>query len=52
MNRLFSVIDAFLSELFEERVESYESAYNKFEKEHFQAQEIREIASLLKELDQ
>jgi len=48
---LFYELDKFLSQLVEERVESYESVYNKFEKKYFQAQEIREITSLLKELE-
>jgi len=51
LNNLLSVIDTFLSQLFEERVESYASIYEKKEKEYLQGQEIREVYTLLKELD-
>jgi hypothetical protein len=51
LKNLLSAIDAFLSQLSEERIESYKPTYEKYDREHLEAQEIREVHSLLKELD-
>ena len=51
LKNLLSAIDAFLSQLSEERIESYKPTYEKYDREHLEAQEIREVYSLLKELD-
>ena len=51
MKSLLSSLESLFEQMFDERAESYRRVYERFEKDHHAAQEIRDIHSLLRELD-
>jgi len=52
LRNLFSSLESFLEQIFDERAESYRPFFERYEKDHYAEQEIRDVQSLLRELGQ
>lgn len=52
MRSLLSSLESFIEHMFDDRAEYYRPFLERYEKEHYAPQEIRDVHSLLRELDQ
>jgi len=50
LKSLLSSLESFLEQMFDDRAESYRPFYERYERNHYATQEIRDIHSLLREL--